>query len=506
VTVGGSPRPEATHSGLRSLTRDITGFAGSQYVARAATLLKGFVVAKILGPEGNGLWQHFVLISEYALYSHLGTIPGLNKDLGHRVGERDEALVRKTQNAGTAAVLISAVAMAAGLVLYVLLRGDALHPADRIGLPLVGLIVIAEQINFTYMAILRVHGRIRTISSTTAWFAIMNLVVSVLLLPLLGVMALLVGWLVTRLVTTWIMIRAGGEPFRPRFDRAIVTRLLDVGLPIFFFHLTRVALRNVDRVLVDHVLPIAQLGIYGLAVTLAGLVNYAAEAVGFVIYPVYLRIFGETRDPKRLRESLVKPVEFLSISLPIVMGFCCLVMQLPILWILPEYSSCIEPFRLLSISVVLSSLAVLPGFFLMAVNRQNALVPMGVLTVVLEYFAGRAAIAQGWGLPGVAAVMGVGALVYVTWVMLVAGRTAFGEAAAALRWIARAYVPLAVCAVLVVGLMAAGARAPFASWSEPARAALQGALFLACTFPFLAAYERRHRFVGSLRRRSKSSS
>jgi hypothetical protein len=111
VTVGGSPRPEATHSGLRSLTRDITGFAGSQYVARAATLLKGFVVAKILGPEGNGLWQHFVLISEYALYSHLGTIPGLNKDLGHRVGERDEALVRKTQNAGTAAVLISAVAI-----------------------------------------------------------------------------------------------------------------------------------------------------------------------------------------------------------------------------------------------------------------------------------------------------------------------------------------------------------------------------------------------------------
>ncbi len=493
-------------AGLRSLFRDITGFATSQYVARAATLVKGFIVAKVLGPEGNGLWQHFVLISDYALYSHLGTIPGLNKDLGHRIGERDEARIRATQNAGVGAAIVSAMAMAAALGTHVLFRGDALHPADRVGLPILGLIVIAEQINVSYMAILRVHGRIGTISVTTAWFALANLVVSVALLFVLGVQGLLVGWLVTRVVTTWIMIRAGREPFRPSWDRAIVGRLLGVGFPIFLFHLTRVALRNVDRVLVDHVLPIAQLGIYGLAVTIAGLVHYAAEAIGFVIYPVYLRRFGETRDARQLAESLAKPTEFLSIALPITLGLSCLVMHLPILALLPEYASCIVPFRLLSISVALSCLAILPGFFLMAVDRQNALVPMGVVIVLFEYLAGRLAISHGWGLPGVAAVMGVGAFLYVTAVMAYAGRLAFGAPGAVARWIGETFLPLAGCAALVVLLMAAGGREPLASWSEAGRAGVQALVFLACTFPVLARYERRTGFVASLKSRSKRSS
>ncbi len=503
--MGGAP-PEPTSSGLRSLLRDITGFAGSQYVARAATLLKSFAVAKILGPEGNGFWQHFVLISDYALHSHLGTLPGLNKDLGHRIGERDQDAVRATQNAGMGAVLVSAIAMAIGIAAYTLARGSALDPVDRVGLPILGLIIIAEQINFTFMAILRVHGRIGTISTTTTWFAIANLVVSVALLPVFGVVALLVGWLVTRLVTTWIMIRAGGEPFAPSFDRTIVRRLLFVGFPIFLFHLTRVALRNVDRVLVDHVLPIAQLGIYGFAVTLAGLVHYAAEAVGFVIYPVYLRLFGETRDPLRLGSALAKPTEFLALSLPIVLGFSCLVLHLPILWLLPEYASCIVPFRLLSISFALSCLAILPGFFLMAIDRQNALVGMGAAVVAFEYFTGKAAIARGWGLPGVAAVMGIGAFFYVTAVMAYSGRFAFGDRAAVARWIARSYAPLAACAALVVALMVVGMRAPLAAWSETARSATLGVVFLACTMPFLARYEARHGFVRGLRRRSKSAS
>jgi O-antigen/teichoic acid export membrane protein len=302
------------------------------------------------------------------------------------------------------------------------------------------------------------------------------------------------------------MARAGGEPIRPTFDRAIVSRLARVGFPIFLFQITRVALRNVDRVLVDHVLPIAQLGIYGLAVTIAGLVNYFAEAIGFVIYPVYLRLFGESRDPTRLASSLEKPTEFLARFLPAALGLSCLVMHLPILWFLPAYVDCIEPFRLLSLSVALSCLAILPAFFLMAIDRQNVLVPIGVLVVAFELFVGRAAIDRNFGLPGVAAVMGIGSLLYATSVMAIAGRRAFAGRRRAAAWIVRSFIPVGACAALVAVLLAAGSRAPFAAWNESARAAAQGAIFLACTGPFLWRYERRTGFLRSLKNRSKSPS
>ena len=77
-------------AGLRRVLADVVGFAGSQYFLRFTGILKSFVVARMLGPAGNGLWQHFVIISEYCQYSHFGALQGLNKVLGHRVGRGDE--------------------------------------------------------------------------------------------------------------------------------------------------------------------------------------------------------------------------------------------------------------------------------------------------------------------------------------------------------------------------------------------------------------------------------
>jgi hypothetical protein len=49
-----SKTPDSSSTGLRVLLRDIAGFAGSQYFTRFSTLIKGFIVAKVFGPEETG--------------------------------------------------------------------------------------------------------------------------------------------------------------------------------------------------------------------------------------------------------------------------------------------------------------------------------------------------------------------------------------------------------------------------------------------------------------------
>ncbi|HET9887200.1 MAG TPA: oligosaccharide flippase family protein, partial [bacterium] len=491
---------------LRALLRDIAGFAGSQYFTRFTTLIKGFIVAKVLGPEGNGAWQHFILISDYAMQAHSGVLPGVNKELGHRFGEGDRSRVEATQNTGLGSVILTAFLMAAGLALYALIRGEQLHPIDRYGLPILGLIVFAEQLNFTYMAILRVHGQIRLISRNTTLFAIANLVVSIALLPYLKVPGLLLAWLATRLATMAIMVRRGGLKTRPELNLQILRRLAQVGFPIFLFQLTRVALRNIDRVLVDHVLTKAQLGIYGLAVTIAGLVNYVSEAIAFVLYPMYLRTYGETRDATALRPHLTRPTEFLSVFLPIVLGFGCLLLHLPILWLLPAYVSSIDVFRFLSMSVALSSLATLPGFYLMAIDRQNALVPIGMGAALLDYFFGRWMIDQGLGLPGVAGAMALGTFMHTTCVLSIAGWHAHRSRLGVAQWIARLYAPVAYFAGIVLLLRWGLPKTALGESSETVRSLVAGALFLAVSLPVLALYEKRTKFLQGFRqRRSKTA-
>jgi O-antigen/teichoic acid export membrane protein len=492
--------PSSGH-GLRRILGDVAGFATSQYILRFANLLKGFVVARVLGPAGNGLWQHFALIIEYVQFTHGGALEGLNKQLGRRIGEGDEVGARETRDSGLGITILAGGLAWLGLVAWVYFRWNEIPATDRWGLPIVGAIVLLDLVTNCYWAYLRAYGRIAVISSVAMVFALSNLVIGLALLPVLQVFGLLLAWLVTRLVTTTWLVRRSGFPLTPRLDMPRLRGLIATGFPIYLFNLTRLGLRNIDRVLVDSVLAHSELGIYALAVTIAGLVRYGADAVGFVIYPIFLRMYGETGDPKSLVEHLEKPTMFLSIFISMVLGFSYLVLHLPILWLLPEFVRSIEIFRLLTISTVFSCLAVLPGFYMMAIDRQNWLVPLGLATVAFNYFAGFYFIRAGWGLPGVAASMALGLGIYTTCVFLISGRFAYGSWNGALRWLLRSYAPIAYFASVVAALRWFGPRSPLGLWGETPRALLEGGVFLVVSLPVLIAFERRTHFLASLKAR-----
>ena len=486
--------------GVRKVLRDIAGLATSQYALRIGNLIKGFAVARILGPAGNGLWQHFSLIFEYSNYANFGVLPGYTKELGHRVGRGQQGEIDVAKDTGLAGVFYSAIALWIGLIVYVVLAGDSLDPVDRWGLPVLGLIVVLEQVTNTYKALLRAYSRIGIISRVALTFAVANLSLGLALLFPLKILGLMIAWLVTRAATTIWLIRASGYGFRPRINPAVLKTLIVTGFPIYLFHLTNVAMRNIDRVLVDSVLDKADLGIYGIAVTLSGLVRYGADAVGFVIYPIYLRLYGETSDPTRLRERLDKPTLFIALFVPIVLGVLWLSLHLPIRWLLPEYEASIDVFRLLTVSVIFSCLGILPGFFMMAIDRQNVLVPLGLLAVAFNYFVGFEAIDRGYGLPGVAGVTGVGLVFHTTIVFLLAGRAAFDSWGGAVRWIGRTYLPIVYFAAVVLGLDQLKSRDPFAGWSDVPQTVALVAIFLVMTVPVLWQFERRTAFLQELKK------
>lgn len=493
------PAPADTRTGLRAILADVAGIAGSQYVLRFATMIRGFVVARVLGPAGNGLWQHYSLIFEYGQSAQLGFMEGYNKRIGHLIGGGEDRHLERARATGLTGILAAGTVVWVVLGIVVAARWDSLHPTDRWALPLLGALVVLEQLTNTYKALLRATGRIPLITKVQLRFAFSNLVLSLALLPGFEMAGLMGAWLVTRLGTTALFIHESGDAPRFGWSTSEVRALLVAGFPIWLYNLTRLALRNVDRVLVDQVLPNEKLGIYGLAVTLSSLVRYSADSVGFVIYPVFLRLYGETRDPARLREHLEKPTAFLALVTSIALGFSFLVLHLPVLWFLPEFVDSIAIFRLLTVSIVFSCLAILPGFYLMAIDRQNWLVPLGAGAVAFNYFVGLAAIRHGYGLPGVAMASAAGLFLHCTAVLAICGRHARGSVAAGLRWVGESYAPVAYVAVLVAGLRWAGAVEPLRGLGEAARASAQGGVFLLLSVPLLLEFERRTGFVRKLR-------
>ena len=488
-------------TGLRAVLADVVGIAGSQYALRFATMIRSFVVARVLGPAGNGLWQHYSLIFEYGQTAQFGVMEGYNKRIGHLLGQRDDTHLERARTSGLAGVLMAGVLLWVVLIVLVASRWDRMHPTDRWALPVLGVLVILEQLTNVYKALLRAYGRIPLITAVQLRFALSNLVLSLALLPGLEMTGLLGAWLVTRAGTTFWLVRRSDEPMRFAIQWAELRTLLVTGFPIWGYNLTKLALRNVDRVLVDSVLAKDDLGIYGLAVTLASLVRYSADSVGFVIYPIFLRLYGETRDPARLREHLEKPSAFLSLLVSIVLGFSFLVLHLPVLWFLPDFVASIEIFRLLTVSTVFSCLSILPGFYLMAIDRQNWLVPLGLGAAAFNYFVGLAAIRAGWGLPGVAMATATGLFLHCTVVLTLCGRYARGSVAAGLRWAAGIYLPVLWVAGVVAAIRLSAPHLPMAAWGETSRASVEGAVFVLVSVPLLVHFERRTGAIRKLRQR-----
>ncbi|MEZ5065229.1 MAG: oligosaccharide flippase family protein [bacterium] len=492
----------APAGGIRTILEDVAGFASSQYALRIGSLIKGFAVARILGPAGNGIWQHFALIFDYSQFAHLGILPGYNKVMGHRLGRGDEAGVMNARDNGLAGVFVSAVAVWIGLCLYAWLGKD-LDPIDRWGLPILGAIVVLEQITNTYKALLRAYSRIKLISVVSVAFASTNLVLSLALLPGFKMFGVMVAWVVTRLGTTLWLIARSGAPFRLKFEPATMRALLVTGFPIYLYQLTRLVLRNVDRVLVDATLPKEDLGIYGIAVTMTSLVRYGADAIGFVLYPVILRIYGETADPMAPRDHLVKPTLFLALFVPIVLGFGCLVVGAPVRWILPAYEQSIGLFRLLSVPMVFSCLAIMPGFYMMAIDRQNWLVPLGFASIALNWYGGTWAVDHGYGMSGVAVVTGANLALNTAAMLLISGRHALGSWMAATVWTAKTFGPVLWVAAVIVGIDWVEAHTSLGQLDEVPRDLIEGLAFLAVSVPLLVAFERKTRFVRNFRRRRR---
>lgn len=486
-------------SGVRKTLLDIAGFASSQYTLRFAYLIKGFLVARILGPVGIGMWQHFMLVYEYSQYSHGGLLPGLSKHLGHVIGRGDDVSALDARRSGVGGVMMAAIALFLVILGYVAFDWESIHPVDRWGLPLIGFVVLLEQLTHTYKAQLRAYSRIGIISRVGFAFALSNFVLSVTLLVALPhgfkLFGLVLAWIVTRAATTGWLLRVSGFPLQPQLDIKTLRVLFVTGFPIFLFHLTQVALRNIDRVLVDMVLEKADLGIYGIAVALATLVRFGTEAIAFVIYPIFLRLYGETQDRTALRGHLEQPTALLAIFVPLALGLSFLVLHLPVLWLLPRFVPSIEIFRMLTVSVVFACLAILPGFYLMAIDRQNWLVPVGAFTVAFDWGVGYWMVGQGYGMLGVAAAMAAGSLLYCTVILLVSGRCAFGSAAGSVAWIGRTYLPVAYFAVVVAAIRWIVPMTPLAGWTETPRALVEGSVFLAVTAPLPILFERRTGFL-----------
>lgn len=462
-------------------------------VARFAYVLRGFLAARLLGPATFGQWNVFLLAFEYGQYAHFGVLNGLNKETAFRLGRGEPDEARRMEDAGLASMLLTSVGswllLLAGAFLF---RRDAISPPVLAGLLLVGALVVVEEVVLTFVSVARAHGNIAIVSRTELLHAVVNLAVSAVLLVPFGLPGLMVGWVATRAGAMIYLLTRSGLRIRPRPDRARAWHLLRRGSWIFLYLVMAALLRTVDRAVILGGVGVETLGLYAMAATVAGLVANLPAALSFVLYPDFLRRFGATGDPAALAGSLERWSLALASVTPLLWLALSLAVPPMLYYALPDYLGAVPAVRLLLAGSIFGSLAQVPIFFLLAIDRDAWLVWLSALGALLGVGLCLAALRLGWGIEGVAAAKALADTAYGAALLFVAARLGRGSARAAARLVARCAVP----AFLALGVVAVCAVWPgLPAWrpSEPdlAATALRAALVAALSLPPLLWWGRR---------------
>ncbi len=397
----------------RQVLLDWARYAGSQYVARLSTLVRGFVVARILGPTEYGKWIALLVIYELGAYVHLGILNGMDREIPFHLGKGEKEKAWNYRDSGFTAVLGFTSLFLLALVAMDLLNWKSYAPLTRFALPAAGIALLIENQIFLHYNLFRAQQRIGPPAEGWVVQGISNLALSIPFVLLFRVHGLFVALIASNLVTLAVLRARSDWRFGFRWNLGEKWRLLRRGAPILVYLFVEVLLRQVDKLVIIAFLSREMLGYYGIAFTVAQMLMYVTTAASFTIFPRFLAEYGKTGEIGSLARTLKEPTFAFSIFIPTFLGLVYLWIHIPIEHLLPKFLPGIAPMRILLCGTVFYSLASLSSYFLIAVNRTRVLLAGGLAIVGVEAVL-TSLLAKRYGIEGVAAGAAVCQFLYGT--------------------------------------------------------------------------------------------
>ena len=439
----------------RKFFKDVIFYSGSNFFSNILNFITAVVIRKILQPAFMGLYNEIMLIFDYAQHSHLGIINSLDKELPYLYGKKDNKGAEETRNIGFTVCL----AVATSIVMALLIASMFLKfSEDKLlinGIRVVTLLILLRLGNSLYIVLNRSRHNFLVITKYTILIAILDICFKITLIIKFGLYGLLWASVLTALLGLIYFYKASREKFRLvfRFPLSKIAHLLKIGFPIFVTGFTFMTLRNIDRIMIIRFLGRESLGYYTIGLMVSVYMVQLPNLVYAVIFPRFYEAYGEKQNILGIKDHFIKPTIVFAYLFPILIGLVIIILPLLVYYILPSYAPGLFPAYLLLLGCSFLSLVNMPGYLLIALNKQTRIVFIGVFSVFLAAMSIYLFIKRfNLGLSGVAIGASLGYLSYATILMAYAFRNYTKKYLSHLKFFAELYFPF-IWVVIVLLLL-----------------------------------------------------
>jgi len=437
----------------KKLFNDITFFSGSAFISNIINFATGIIIRRILQPALMGLFNEIMLVFDYARYSHFGIIDSLDRELPYLYGKKDHERVQTLKNAAFTFCLAVGSLIGVGVFIasFIIDFNDKMLVG---GIRIVSLIVIVYMLSSLYIVSNRAQHRFSLISKYTILTAACDLLLKTFLTIKFGLWGLLWASFLTFGIGLLYFYKMSRESFRIliNFPFKELLHLFKIGFPMFIMGFAYMTLRSVDRIMIIRFLGRESLGFYTISLMLAVYIVQLPNLVYAVIFPRFYQAYGERQNIHELRDIFVKPTFVFAYFFPVLIGAIIIALPLLIEYLLKAYSPGLTPAYILLLGSSFLSLINMPGYLLIAINKQYKMISICVLGVaagvILNYIFAKK---FNMGLTGIAIGTSITYFLYSTALMIYAFKHYTKNIAAHLKFFSQLYAPF----LWVLALLAA---------------------------------------------------
>lgn len=405
-------------SGWRRMFADWIVVSGATVVTQVLGVLSSLVLRMALSPAQMGVWQALKLLLANGNYANLGISKGAAREYTIALGRGAPQTAQHSLNlAFTVNTLSSGLfgAALAGCGLWIgWLAGGIGSSPWAVGLIVVGALAVLQRYVTFQVTLLRSKLAFTATSQLSILEGLLTVVAVGPAAWLWGLPGLYAGTLAVLAASLWFLHTHGALRLAWAWDRAEIRRLVSIGSPIMLAGIVSTLFRTLDKLMILGYLPDGeyQLGCYSLALLVTGQLYGLGNMLAIVIGPRLGEHYGYFSDRRAVARLASRSSELQAAAAALPAGLA-IVAAAPVLGaMLPEYGVGLPPMLWLIPGVIALVLALLPGQYLVAVDRQNWSLAATLLATVLAAVGNHLALVGGYGLVGVAVTTSVSYLAY----------------------------------------------------------------------------------------------
>jgi len=302
-------------------------------------LARGFYIARILSPSDYGAWTLLSVLLNYTNYTDMGVNTGFILKVPGLIGQgRLDEAQRVQRQAYTATLIVcGAIALVVVLISFLSL-GFSVSTIAILHIVAVAILVTAV-LNY-YQVVARIQNKFLafSLSGLLAAGVALGGVIVVGVLPLTFKVELVgyVSVLAAAAAALLLSMTTRSAPLWPPNWRDI-SRLVAIGLPVGLLPIVFTLFQSVDRWVVAVMVPVANLGYYGLGATLGLLLFMIPNTLAVVLFTRQIEQFGATGDPRSSESLVLPPLQFSGYIMALMAGGTVMVVPFIIYYLLPNY-------------------------------------------------------------------------------------------------------------------------------------------------------------------------